>query len=103
MHFLDFPVFIKGKVRNESLSLEVTKFGFEIFKKVIAELSQNLVRLSSVEDEAFWEELQVIGDLEQWLTSMSEWSCLNPQVSLNLGVPVLLIITSFTTFCSSFN
>jgi len=64
VHFPGFPVFIKGKVRNESLSLEATKLGFEIFKKAIAELSQNLVGLSSVEDEAFGEEFQVIWELE---------------------------------------
>ena len=64
MHFPGFQVFIKGKVKNECLSLEVTEFGFEIFKKAIAEPSQNLVGLSYVEDEAFGEELQVIWELE---------------------------------------
>jgi hypothetical protein len=46
VHFPGFQVFIKGKVKNECLSLEVTEFGFEIFKKAIAEPSQNLVGLS---------------------------------------------------------
>jgi len=32
VHFPGFPVFIKGKVRNESLSLKSPEFVFKLFK-----------------------------------------------------------------------